>query len=172
MNDFEPYMHPSARPEPCAQPSPESSPPPSSGPPAMSRLELKCANCGTRSARQFYRHAAGTLCLGCYDAKTAAEQALANAPTPAQLAHQEAERAKQREFSERIRALPEPPTKFCEVLERHHRSVAVAVVAGRLACEECCPIELNPAKLAERLAAVEAQLAGQATKSTTRKASS
>ena len=62
------------------------------------------------------------------------------------------------------------PIRFCDMQEHHDSPYhagkpAIALVGGRFVCGECCPVELNPSRLAERLGALEAALAQPSAKS-------
>ncbi len=102
-----------------------------------------------------------------------AEEDLRRAESARRRPEIDAELAKIRDRHEREAELPIDPM-FCvrhpDTVYKAGRPAVGFNARGELCCVECLPAELNPAKLAERVAALEAALAAQQPAKSSRKA--
>jgi hypothetical protein len=131
---------------------------------------MECANCKTTSASIYKEVDSRTLCSGCADAETNRKIAAANAPSAAQVAIWDAERKLLEEQHKREGERARDPY-FCRVNDHHRDSSYQAGrpavgfdERGQLCCAECLPPELNPAKLAERIAVLEQAMAAKSSR--------
>lgn len=124
------------------------------------KTAMECSNCKTTHASIYRGTPDGrTLCDGCASAEENKRRVEANKPSPAQEAIWAEEQRRLDEFHEQERRRPKDPL-FCSADGHHERPCAGFSLRGERQCAECLG-DLAPAKLSERIAALEAALAAQ-----------
>jgi hypothetical protein len=141
-------------------------------------MKCECEKCGNRPSQLHSVGDGPRLCPTCFENAEREKQELKDAPfLAARAAHIEESRRLLDEIDKAAEDRPKDPI-WCTHNPQHvdspYRTGKPAVginSRGEACCAECLPPELNPQRLHERIAALEAALAAPAAKST-RKASS